>query len=444
MKYSKSLILILFLGSTLGIYCFDGIIAEPDSTRTIMYYPDKEWRKETPESLGLDPAKLESMNQTIITQDIGIDSIHIIRYGYLGYEMNYDYYTHSDIHLMWSVTKSVISILIGIAHEEGFIPSLDEPILDIFTERSFDNVDSRKEAITIRHLLKMQSGLEWSSINVMKNDPVDKHDYELLTNSSDPNWNSWPMNPDHDTVKMFNSSDWVQYILDKPMVSNPGTEFFYSTAPSHLLSAVIQNKTGMNTVSFAEQYLFNHLGITNYVWYNDSQGISNGGLGLWLQPFDMTKIGYLYLNEGQWNNVQVVPSSWVSESIQDYNPGNGYGYQWWIKDNYYHAIGHGGQNIYVVPDDSLVTTITASEYPHYGNIQAVFEGFILSSIIADITFPTTTTTRTTTTTTSDLPSVTLSDKPESTTTTTQQSTNLTSFLIILTFTTFTIYQRKKN
>ncbi len=413
---------------------------KPTPLCTETYFPTNEWRKETPVNLGLDPIKLESMNQTIIAQDIGIDSIHIIRYGYLGYEISYDYYNYSNIHLMWSTTKSVISILIGIAHAEGFITNLDEPVLDIFSERNFSNVDSRKEALTIRHLLKMQSGLEWNEAEQGHlSGIVDKRDYQLLTNHTDEKWENWPLNPALHCNQMSNSSDWIHYVLDKPMVANPGTEFYYHSGASHLLSGIISKKTGMNSATFAMQYLFGPLGIVDYIWYNDSQGISNGGYGLWLQPFDMTKIGYLYINNGQWNGVQIVPSSWVQESTQDHNLGSGssYGYQWWVnvEENYYYTIGFAGQYIIVIPDDSMVVAITSSEYPHYGAVFAIFTGFIQKSIIGEGSIPettsTTSTTITTSPTTTPVPTSIPSTIDELTTTTSVSSSGWPTSLAIL-------------
>ncbi len=416
----------------LNLCYFQQNLVKPYSSFIDTYYPSEEWRKATPEFLGLDSEKLGSMNQTIFTQDIGIDSIQIIRYGYLGYEYYSEYYNHSEVHLLWSCTKSVLSILIGIAHTEGFISNLDEPILNIFTERTFANLDSRKEAITIRHLLKMQSGLEWSYENFLSS-TVDKDDYAVLTNTTDTTWENWPKNFNHDSVKMLNSSDRIQYILDKPMVNNPGVEFSYSSGNSHLLSAILEKKTGLNAESFAKQYLFTPLNITNYVWFNDSQGITIGGSGLWMTPFDMCKIGYLVLNEGLWNGIQVFPSTWVDESIQDYNPSTGYGYHWWVKTDpdYFYAQGYGGQNIFVLLDESMIAVITASEYPHYGNIFPLFTGFILNSIVENKTITETTTSTTTTTTTATVIPSHTSTSDESTTTTSVSSSGWPTPLLFL-------------
>jgi CubicO group peptidase (beta-lactamase class C family) len=303
---------------------------------------------------------------------------------------------------MFSVTKSVLSILVGIANATGLITNLDQPVLDIFSDYTFTNVDADKQALTIRHLLKMQSGIEWNQGIVSGyTDWVDIHDYDLFTNTTNDvtNWPmSWPYNTENDWYQMALSDDCVKFVLDRPMEYSPGTHFWYSNGDSHLLSAIIQNKTGMNAEAYAKEYLFNPLNITEYVWWNDSMGISMGGTGLWLRPVDMVKIGYLYLNNGLWDTTQIVPEEWIVDSTQEYLPNTYYGYQWWIdkENNYYTAVGLGGQHIVVKPDVNLVISITSSNY-HTPAISYTSKVLIDSFIIKSITDTTTTETPTTTT-----------------------------------------------
>lgn len=387
MRCGKSFFLLLMVSFTIFYCLFQNNIVESTSSFSTTYFPTDEWRKSSPEEVEMNSSKLENLYQVIISQDIGIDSIHIVRHGYLVYEKYFDYYNYSNLHHLWSSTKSITSILIGIANATGFITDLDEPVLDIFSDRSFTNIDARKEALTIRHLLKMQSGLQWNEHDVQAwTGTVNKHDYEFISNLTDVSLSTWPFNPIWDPIQMINSSDWIQFVLDRPMLSDPGTEVYYNSGVSHLLSAIIQNKTGMNTERFAKQYLFDPLDIGEYLWFNDSLGISIGGFGLWLQPFDLTKIGYLYLNNGTWNDSQIVPAQWVQESTQDY--GIGYGYHWYIdtSQNFYYSPGLGGQIIVIKPDDSLVVAITASEY-EFGVERVLFflENFILKSIVMETT-----------------------------------------------------------
>jgi hypothetical protein len=392
-----------------------------------------------PEDLGFDTDRLDQMYEAIIEQNIGIDSIQIVRYGYLCYDKCFEFYNYSDIHNTFSITKSILNILIGIAHSKGFIPDLDEPVFDIFSDRTIQNVDSRKQAITIRHLLKMQSGFSWNELSTPYfTTEIDENDYTFHVNTSNAYPGTWLeyYNPANDLCKLLASSDWVQFILDKPMSLDPGTEFNYNTAVSHLLSAILQNKTELDPEGFANQYLFNPLNISDYLWWQDPMGLNFGGGGLWLRPYDMLKIGYLYLNDGKWNDLQIVPKKWVLDSIKSYTSFvdgiYGYGYQWWInnENEYYYADGLKGQHIIVNPDKALIVVFTAwdSSSINLCNI------YILDSIITDVSVPEPTTT------------VTSSSSSESTilsTTTNQTSTSSILFGIAILLIIAVINMRKR-
>ncbi|MHA2293924.1 MAG: serine hydrolase domain-containing protein [Candidatus Hodarchaeales archaeon] len=364
MRFKRNSALIILLVSSIVIN-----ISITNSTPQLEYFPNGEWRTSTPEDQGvINPNKLDEMYPIIMKYGIGIDSIIIIKNGYLVYDEYFEYYNYSNLHRPMSTTKSIISILIGIANATGIITNLDQPILDIFTNRTFTNVDARKQALTIRHLLKMQMGVDWTDVPF--NGSVDPSNYELLSNMTADQWENLPVDVNNDYMRMVNSDDRVQYVLDKPLNHEPGTVFKYNCGAAHLLSAIIQVKTGKNTVDFAKKHLFDPLNITDYYWWNDSMGISTGDGGLWLQPIDMAKFGYLCLNNGTWNGNQVVPKEWIQESTFPHTTstalGQSYGYLWWINpsENYYYALGLGGQFIVIKPDEKMVVTITASEYTH--------------------------------------------------------------------------------
>ena len=161
MRIALILAITLCLTSVFGLSVSSGI--NKYSSDENSYFPLDEWRNSTPEAQNMSSDRLNKMYSVITSSDIGMDSIHIIRNGYLVYEKYFDYYNHSNLHQMWSTTKSISSILIGIANASGFITNLDQPVLDIFSERTFQNVDSRKQTITIRDLLKMHTriGPSW-------------------------------------------------------------------------------------------------------------------------------------------------------------------------------------------------------------------------------------------------------------------------------------------
>ncbi|MCP4578614.1 MAG: serine hydrolase, partial [Deltaproteobacteria bacterium] len=308
---------------------------------TQAYWPAEEWRTSTPEEQGVDSELLVKMLRSIDENDIEIDSLTIIRNGYMVFDTTIHPFAPDRKHVLWSCTKSITSALFGIAIEKGFVEDIQQSVLDFFPEYTFANVDETKQAMTIEHVLTMTNGLDW-----LENDPsVDYAEYS--------------------SNQMMKSDDWVQFVLDRPMAQAPGTHWNYNSGASHLLTAIIQETAGMTALEFAEAYLFGPLGITDLVWDSSPQGISMGGFGLQMLPHDMAKIGYLYLNDGVWNGEQVVPSAWVGESGNEYiltdEAWFGYGYQWWISDSVpymYMAIGAFGQLIAVIPEKNMVIVLT--------------------------------------------------------------------------------------
>ena len=303
------------------------------------------WIISTPEEQGMDSVKLKEISVNIKQQNIAIDSLLIIRHGYLIFEEYFkleEYLGHTlsnqdNMHSLYSVTKSFMSALIGIAIEEGYIDHLSSKVIDFFPESTIENWDTRKESMTLEHLLTMTTGF---------------------------NWNEWTGNS---AVKMMASLNPVEYMLDLPMANDPGTVLTYCTGASHLLSAIIQKTTGKTTLEFARKYLFNPLGISEVQWTYDQQNVYHGGYGLSLTSRDMAKFGILYLNNGTWNGKQIISTSWVNKSTQSYNlfhETQGYGYQWWIMPqlNIYYASGLYGQTIYVSPDHDMIVVFTAEVF----------------------------------------------------------------------------------
>lgn len=241
-------------------------------------------------------------------------------------------------HGVRSVTKSVVSILIGIAIDKGYLTSVEQTLGE-FIDPEVYNITPQKAAITIRHLLTMTSGFEWNE----------------LTASG---YNDWVL-----------SDNQVQYVLDKPLAAQPGQTFTYNSACTHLLSFIITKATGMSTYEFSLKYLFNPIGIEEVDWYIDKQGYCNGGAGLVFTPHDMVKIGQLILNKGVYNDNVIVSSDYIEQSIQPkvsvtgvMSFASGYGYCWWLGssngNSYVFANGYGGQFIVIVPSKNLIVVAT--------------------------------------------------------------------------------------
>lgn len=293
------------------------------------YWPTEGWRTSTPEEQGMDSAKLaEMMDYLQGPKGFDIHSLLIIRNGYVVTDATFYPFAQDSLHDLASVTKSFMSTLVGIAIDQGTIEGVEQPVLDFFPERTVANLDANKQTMTLEDLLTMRSGFNCI------NQPTE------VTLS-----------------EMRASPDWSQFALDLPMTAEPGTRYVYCSPNSHLLSGIIQETTGMSALAFAQEHLFGPLGISDVIWPADPQGNNWGWGDMKLAPHDMTKLGYLFLNEGRWDGLQVVSSAWVEAATS----GSSYGYQWWLKPSgFYFATGVGGQEIWVLPDRDMVVVMTGA------------------------------------------------------------------------------------
>jgi CubicO group peptidase (beta-lactamase class C family) len=257
---------------------------------------------------------------------------------------------------IYSVTKTIVSMLIGILVDKGLIKNIHEPISSYFPELLKSNEVWKKE-ITIFHLLTMTSGLTVSNFQGSKN--------------------------------------WVKHILEQPSLHQPGSTFQYNSGDSHLLSAIIKIVTGMPTAKFAENTLFGPLGINKYIWVSDPQGVHGGGFSISVSLEDMMKIGTLLLNKGNYSTRQLLSSQWLEQSSYPYKDGEtsengtyGYGYQIWTcqsssdeKIDYFYASGLYGQFIFVVPALQIVAVAKSQlSYEQQSIPRQIFEGYLQSLV----------------------------------------------------------------
>ncbi len=189
---------------------------------------------------------------------------------------------------------------------------------------------------------------------------------------------------------MIPSKNWVNFVLHQAIDHPPGTEMVYSCGSSHLLSAILHRSTGIDTVVFANKHLFTPLGITDYKWNHDAQGLAIGGFGLTMKTVDMLKIGAVYVNKGRWKSKQLIPLCWIEESTSPkvrVNDTTSYAYHWWHTtfDNQlgkiFLASGHEGQYIIVAPDYQLVTVFTSSIKDDANRPFIYFKEYLLPYII---------------------------------------------------------------
>jgi len=253
---------------------------------TATYWPTAGWRSSTPEEQGVDSGLLSAMMGEILEENHAIDSVTIVRNGYIIADARIHPFNSTSKHNIYSCTKSVVSALVGIAIDQGYIEGLQQPVLSFFPQQTIANRDANKKAMTLEHLLTMTTG--------------------------------------------FRCQDSYLYL---PMEGEPGERFEYCNGASHLLSGIIQETTGMSANDYAVEHLFGPLGISDVDWSSSPQGISVGYSELRMRPQDMAKIGLLYLNEGRWDGERIVPSEWVVSSTSQFISAtleDGYGYQWWV------------------------------------------------------------------------------------------------------------------
>ena len=308
-------------------------VQEPD------YWPTDGWRTSSPEEQGFDSAQLVQGLLSLQQKQVDLDSLMLIRNGYVVLDAHFDPYDGTFPHDMASATKSVMTSLIGIAVDQGRL-DLNAPVVSFFPERTIGNLDDRKNSMTVRDLASMRNGMESGCYD-----------------GDEPTLQAMRANP-----------DWVQAALDRRMVSDPGKKFCYDSPGMHLLSAILQQATGMTANDFARQYLFEPLGIRNAIWESDPQGYSRGWGDLHLLPEDLAKIGYLWLHRGEWNGRQIVSEDWVLDSVRLHSkfiePDFGYGYGWWIADKDYQASGRGGQRVRVMATLNLLVVTTGAGFDY--------------------------------------------------------------------------------
>ena len=326
--------LILALLASIG----GGCLAAPAQVNGPVYWPDQNWRTSTPEEQGIDSSFILEMLREIQGTNLGVHSILIVRHGYLVTEVYFPPYQADTRHPLYSITKSFTSAMVGKAIQDGYIQNIDQKAVEFFPDIAQESNDPRLAEISLENLLTMSAGY---------------------------NTNTMP-----DLYGKDASFDTVQHILTYDSVLfRPGTSFYYDSGLPHLLSAIIQESTGMTLQDYAEQELFMPLGITDFTWTSDPRGITTGATGLTLCPRDMAKFGYLYLHSGEWNGTQVLPKEWVETStrvhidtkgLMNAAEDDGYGYLWWI-DSFggYSAHGFGGQYIFVIPPLDMAVVFTS-------------------------------------------------------------------------------------
>ncbi|MHA1576577.1 MAG: serine hydrolase domain-containing protein [Candidatus Thorarchaeota archaeon] len=370
---SISLLLVIFLLS--GAVSSSTSVVETSQTNNFTtsqnairdYWPTDGWRNSTPQEHGMNNQTLYDMLNLIDTQDYPIRSIFIVKDGYVVFEEYLSkYYPATRSHLLHSATKSFVSTLIGIALQQGLLGGVNETVLDFFSVYEIANPDPRKDRMTIEDLLTMTAGMDWDEWSTSYDD-VENNTLQI----------------------MARAQDCIQFILDRPMVYEPGEHWTYNSGATNLLGAIIPAISDLSTLQFAREHLFDPLGISSSTWYMMNGGWYNAHGGLKLTTQDIAKLGYLYLNNGNWNGTQILSEEFVVNATtptehKPYDDENyGYGWQWWTRSDLgiYFAWGRHGQRILVSPEHDMVVAFNAMVPDgEYDPELDLFKDYILRSI----------------------------------------------------------------
>jgi len=358
----------------LPVGCGDGnqsaAPARDQSTRAPVQFGD-DWEEASLADVGMEAGTINELIKLLRTQEHDYHSLLVVKDGKLvveeyfggqdadltGYEFGLKplaMFDRDTPHFQASVTKSVTSILLGIAIDKGFIQGADEKMFSFFPEYADLKTDD-KEELTLAHMLIMGTGIPWD----------ESYPYTDLRN---------------DLTRMWHHTDPIRVVLEKPVIAKPGTQLLYNSGTTNLLGEIVRRRTGMSLVEFAERHLFAPLGISSYEWvgFEHDPEMAFASSGLYLRPRDMAKIGQLYLQEGIWNGEQIVSQEWVRKSVEraisiprsarGADHASGYGYQWWLEEyrsgriEAFSARGHGLQFIVAFPDPYMVVVFTGGAW----------------------------------------------------------------------------------
>jgi CubicO group peptidase (beta-lactamase class C family) len=315
------------------------------------------WEVSSLSEVGMDVTLIEELTENIINDQYkGIHSMLIVRNGLLVFEEYFKGYNSDDLQHIFSITKSVSSSLTGIAIDKGFLQGVEDSLLTFFPQ--YNITDPIKQKLQLEHILTLTTGFEWDEKTYPYTDPKNSE------------------------YQMFQTDDWMEFVLQRPLSHNPGEIYNYNTGSVHLLSSVFKESTGLFANEFAEQYLFEPLGITDYFWNTDNQGFPCTGAthgGLKMKARDVAKYGFLYLNNGKWGNIQVISEYWIEESViprLDIDQAEQFGYLWRIghynidgnKVVYYLSVGSGGQTLIILPDLDLMIVFLCWNNPNDADI----------------------------------------------------------------------------
>ena len=294
------------------------------------------WKVSSPEEQGMNSLTLIDGIYKLKKDSTNIHSLLVIRNDHIVLDACFYPFQNNYVHDLASVTKSITSLLIGIAIDKGFIKNEDEPMLTYFPEYTGKN--DKLKNIKIKDLLNMASGLQCS-------------------------WND----KEKELEQMQQSPDWVEFMFSLPFSSEPGEKFSYCSGNFYLLAEILQRATKMKCHEFAKKYLFDLLQFRKTYWEENNKGVNHGWGDLHISPYDLAKIGCLLLNDGKWNEKQIIPKEWLKKIKPLYyiHGTESYGYGWWLDSenpDEIQALGRGGQRLFIFRQKNIVIVATGGGF----------------------------------------------------------------------------------
>jgi CubicO group peptidase (beta-lactamase class C family) len=344
---------LLALSFSLLFGCGGGGSGENAAPAPVVETPTStNWQPTASADWQVSTATAEGLNSTLLDQayqagrnENGLYAVLVAKRGLLVGEAYYSNKTANDLLHLRSVTKTLMSTLIGIAIADRKIQSIDQPISD-FLRADYGSLLNNKANISIRHLLTMSSGISW--------------DESTLSGYTD--WET--------------AADPTRYVLERALLNSPGLQFNYNSGASHLLSVILTKATGVSTESYAQSKLFTPLGISRWNWPKLRDGFTNGAAGLQLTARDLTKLAVMWQQQGRWQQQQLVPASYLMtaaepqlalrSAVGGLNL-SGYGLLWWLGADNGRALqlawGYGGQFALTLPAQDVTVLVMGNNVP---------------------------------------------------------------------------------
>lgn len=353
----------------------------------------QEWQKTTPAAAGFKADVGEQLDAAFAKGKLrNLHAVLVVRDGKLALEKYYEgpderwtapignvKFGPTVKHDLRSVSKYVVGLLYGIARSEGKVAAPDAAVLDQFPAYKDLAAEPKRRDIKMKHVLSMTMGLEW------------REDLPY----TDPN---------NAEVAMYKAKDLYRYVLERPVIEEPGKSFHYSGGATAVLGHLVARGAGVPLFDYANAKLLKPLGITDAEWVGGSNGEVAAASGLRLRPRDLAKIGQLVLQNGRWGEQQIVPAAWLDQATKPQvkmpvdpkehfmSPDEielGYGYHWGLAkmkngDHWIFGPGNGGQRLIVIPEKNLVIVIMAGNYsqPNQDEVpKAVINDILMPALI---------------------------------------------------------------